>query len=53
MQLELILKLKKTDVKFDEIPIELDYKKKPTESKMKIFKTILNYLNLLIKKNSK
>ena len=51
MQLELILKLRKTDVKFDEIPIELDYKKKPTESKMKIFKTILNYLNLLIKKN--
>ena len=51
MQLELILKLRKTDVKFDEIPIELDYKKKPTESKMKIFKTILNYLNLLTKKN--
>ena len=51
MQLEILLKLRKTDVKFDEIPIELDYKKKPTESKMKIFKTILNYLNLLIKKN--
>ena len=51
MQLELILKLRKTNARFDEIPIELDYKKKPTESKMKIFKTILNYLNLLTKKN--
>ena len=28
MQLEILLKLRKTDVKFDEIPIELDYKKK-------------------------
>ena len=37
MQLELILKLRKTDVKFDEIPIELDYKKNQTQSKMKIF----------------
>ena len=51
MQLELILKLRKTNVIFDEIPIDLDYKKKPTESKMKIFKTILNYLNLIITKN--
>ena len=38
MQLELILKLRKTNVIFDEIPIDLDYKKKPTKSKMKIFK---------------
>ena len=50
MQLELILKLKKTDVKFDEIPIELDYKKKPTESKMKIFKTIYLNIALIIKR---
>ena len=47
MQLELILKLRKTNVIFDEIPIDLDYKKKPTDSKMKIIKTIFNYLKLI------
>ena len=51
MQLEILLKLKKTNVNFFEIPIILDYKKKPTKSKMKIFKTILNYLKLIFLKN--
>ena len=48
MQLEILLKLKKTNVNFFEIPIILDYKKKPTVSKMNIIKTIFNYLKLLI-----
>ena len=48
MQLEILLKLKKTNVNFFEIPIILDYKKKPTASKMNIIKTIFNYLKLLI-----
>ena len=47
MQLEILLKLKKTNVNFFEIPIILDYKKKPTVSKMNIIKTIFNYLKLL------
>ena len=47
MQLEIILQLRKTNTYFSEIPIFLDYKKKPTESKMKIIKTILNYLKLI------
>ena len=51
MQLELILKLRKTKVQFSEVPFILDYKKKPTKSKMKIFKTILNYLKLILLKN--
>ena len=51
MQLELILKLRKTNVQFSEVPFILDYKKKPTKSKMKIFKTILNYLKLIFLKN--
>ena len=51
MQLEILLKLRKTDVKFFEIPMDLNYKKKPTKSKMKIFKTILNYLKLILLKN--
>ena len=48
MQLEILLKLKKTNVNFFEIPIILDYKKKPTVSKMNIMKTIFNYLKLII-----
>ena len=51
MQLELILKLRKTNVKFFEIPFILDYKKKPTKSKMNVFKTILSYLNLIFIKS--
>tara|TARA_Y100000590_G_scaffold245986_1_gene276366 strand:- start:1484 stop:2227 length:744 start_codon:yes stop_codon:yes gene_type:complete len=51
MQLEIILKLRKSNVNFYEIPINLDYKKKPTDSKMKIFKTILSYLKIFFTKN--
>ena len=51
MQLEILLKLRKTDVKFFEIPMDLNYQKKPTKSKMKIFKTILNYLRLILLKS--
>ena len=51
MQLELLLILRKTDTKFFESPINLDYQKKPTKSKMKIIKTILSYLNLIFFKN--
>ena len=51
MQLEILLKLRKTDVKFFEIPMDLNYQKKPTKSKMKILKTILNYLNLIFLKS--
>ena len=51
MQLEIILKLRKTNVQFYEIPINLDYQKKPTKSKMKIIKTILSYLKLILIKN--
>ena len=48
MQLEILLKLRKTNVNFFEIPINLNYKNKPTGSKMNIIKTILNYLILII-----
>ena len=48
MQLEILLKLRKTNINFFEIPIILDYKKKPTVSKMNIMKTIFNYLKLII-----
>ena len=51
MQLEIILKLRKTNVQFYEIPINLNYQKKPTKSKMKIIKTILSYLKLILTKN--
>ena len=51
MQLEIILKLRKTNVQFYEIPINLNYQKKPTKSKMKIIKTILSYLKLILIKN--
>ena len=44
----LILKLRKTNVQFSEVPFILDYKKKPTVSKMNIIKTIFSYLKLLI-----
>ena len=47
MQLEIILKLRQINTLFFEIPIFLDYKKKPTKSKMKIAKTIFNYLKLI------
>ena len=47
MQLEILLQLKKSNTQFLEIPISLDYKKKPTDSKMKIIKTIFNYLKLI------
>ncbi len=48
MQLEILLKLRKTNINFFEIPIILDYKKKPTASKMNVVKTIFNYLKLII-----
>ena len=48
MQLEILLKLRKTNINFFEIPIILDYKKKPTASKMNVIKTIFNYLKLII-----
>ena len=48
MQLEILLKLRKSNINFFEIPINLNYKKKPTASKMNIIKTILNYLRLII-----
>ncbi len=51
MQLEILLKLRKKNVLFDEIPIKLNYEKKPTESKMKVFKTIIDYLKLIFLKN--
>ena len=47
MQLEIILQLRKINTYFSEIPIFLDYKKKFTKSKMKIIKTIFNYLKLI------
>ena len=50
MQVEIILKLRQIKMNFSEIPIFLDYKKKPTKSKMKILQTILNYLRLIISK---
>lgn len=48
MQLEILLKLRKSSINFYEIPIILDYKKKPTGSKMNVIKTIINYLKLII-----
>ncbi len=51
IQLEILLQLRKKNIQFDEIPINLNYEKKPTESKMKIFKTIINYLKLIFLKN--
>ncbi len=51
MQLELILKLRKTNVNFFEIPFTLDYKKKPTKSKMNVLRTIFNYFSLIFIKN--
>ena len=48
MQLEILLKLRKSNINFFEVPINLNYKKKPTASKMNIIKTILNYLRLII-----
>lgn len=51
IQLEILLKLRKNNVQFEEIPINLNYEKKPTESKMKIFKTIINYLKLIFVRN--
>ena len=53
MQLEILLKLRKTNINFFEIPIILDYKKKPTASKMNVIKTIFNYLKLIIPMRSK
>ena len=47
MQVEIILKLRDITTSFFEIPIYLDYKKKPSESKMKVIKTIFNYLKLI------
>ena len=47
MQVEIILKLRDITTSFFEIPIYLDYKKKPSESKMKVIKAIFNYLKLI------
>jgi len=48
MQLEIVLQIRKSNTIFLEIPIILDYQKKPTKSKMKILKTVLSYLKLII-----
>ena len=47
MQLEILLQVRKTKITFLEIPIILDYDKKPTKSKMNVIKTILSYLKLI------
>ena len=45
--LELLIKAKRQGAKIVEVPFVLNYSKKTSRSKLKVFKTIVNYLRLL------